>query len=65
MCAMTPFADGFRHVLPKSPGRALECLDRLQNVLLALFAKARHIAQLAFQRKFLHVRNGGRFEVRP
>src|SRR6266436_9395091 len=52
-------------VLPKAAGGALERLNRLQNVLFALFAEARDIAQLAFQRKLLHVCNRRSFKIRP
>src|SRR5260370_28805335 len=44
----------FRSVETKAAGRSLERLDGLEDVLLAFFTEARHVAQLALKSKLLH-----------
>ncbi len=55
----------FGSVQTESAGRALVSLHRFQNVLLALFAEARKVAELSFARKLFHVGYRGGLEVGP
>ena len=56
---------GFRPGQQKTPSRPFERFNRFQDVLLALFSEAFHIAQLAFLRNFLHILNGSSLEFLP
>src|SRR6202000_2521755 len=55
----------FRGVEPESTGRAFVGLDCLQNVLFALFAKPRQIAEFAFLGELLNIGDGSRLKIGP
>ena len=56
-----------RHIKPhpSRAGQVLELLGGLQDVLLALFAEARQVAQLAFARQLFDALDRPDFEVAP
>ncbi len=59
------FGRRFRRIQSEAAGRSLERLDGLEDVLLAFFTEARHLAQFALKSEFLDVSHGGGLEVRP
>ena len=59
------FGRFFRHIDVETPGGLLVHLDRFQNILFALFAEARQIAQLALARELFHLLHRSRLEGFP